>query len=337
MLDLADCHSHQAPEDLEDKFMHTVERTFRLEGRSGLGAKPRPELIGPVLSELHDTLQDAVRMGFLHSSKARGRVPAGLRAAADVRYLGHRADSDDATILRFEVAPFGEVAEELFTQKQIWDDGPRADQTAFELLGEALNDVGTRRMESSRFDPGLLRRIGRYRALFRKDGLSRIALPDTTLAQPGQIDAEVVASARELSSVTPAPRRVRIAGRLDLMGASQGVLKLDLGREGIVTALWEGTEPIEELKALFNRDVVCEGQGVFRPSGSLLRIDADAIAPASDADAFFRQLPLAVARFDLSKSIRLRGGEAPVFASFLQSIPPEESDEEFASAVEELS
>ena len=51
--------------------MKLLERTFELRGPEGLGAKPRPELIGPVFSHLHDTLQDAVRMGFLHSSRAR--------------------------------------------------------------------------------------------------------------------------------------------------------------------------------------------------------------------------------------------------------------------------
>ena len=64
--------------------MECVERSVLLEAPSGLGAKPRPELIGPVLSQLHQTLQDSVRMGFLHSSRARGRVPLGIQRAADV-------------------------------------------------------------------------------------------------------------------------------------------------------------------------------------------------------------------------------------------------------------
>ena len=61
----------------------TVERSFRLEAHEGLGSRPRPELIGPVLSELRGTILDSVRMGFLHSSRARGRVPTQLQAAAD--------------------------------------------------------------------------------------------------------------------------------------------------------------------------------------------------------------------------------------------------------------
>lgn len=317
--------------------MHTVERSFRLEAQSGLGAKPRPELIGPVLTRLHDTLQDTVRMGFLHTSRARGRIPSSIKAAAEVRYLGHSAEGDDVTVLCFEVAPFGEVAADLFSQTQLWEDGPQPEQTAFELLAAALEDVGSRRGESSRFDPGMLRRIGSYRKLFGKDGLSSIALPDVTLHKSVRLDASVVQSARELAHATPRPRRVRVAGRLDLMGASQGVLKLHVASGGIVTAIWEGEESLEQFASLFNKDVVCEGLGVFRPSGTLLRIDADALAPASERDEFFRHAPVAEANTDLARVARLRSNESSVYASFLGSIPPEETDEEFAAAVDALS
>jgi hypothetical protein len=40
---------------------------------------------------------------------------------------------------------------------------------------------------------------------------------------------------------------------------------------------------------------------------------------------------------DIAKAVRLRSGEPSVYASFLCSIPPEESDEEFAAAVDQLS
>lgn len=317
--------------------MNYVERSFRLEALSGLGAKPRPELIGPVLTHLHDTLQDAVRMGFLHTSKARRRIPASIRAAADVRYLGHSADGEGATLLCFEVAPFGEVAADLFKQVQLWEDGPQPDQTAFELLAGALEDVGTRRDESSRFDPNLLRRIGGYRRLFGKHGLSSIVLPDVTVHRSGHLDASVIESARTLSDATPQSRRVRVAGRLDLMGASQGVLKLHVISGGIVTAIWEGEESLEQFSSLFNKDVVCEGMGVFRPSGTLLRIDANALALASERDDFFRRAPVAEVRTDLGRAARLGPGELSVYEGFLGSIPPEETDEEFAAAVDALS
>jgi hypothetical protein len=86
-------------------------------------------------------------MGFLHSSRARGRIPNSLRAAAEVCYLGHSASHDEATSLHFEVPSFGSVAAELFEQQMLWDDGPKPEETAFELFGAAVNDVRQRRRE----------------------------------------------------------------------------------------------------------------------------------------------------------------------------------------------
>lgn len=315
--------------------MKTIERSFRLEASEGLGGKPRPELIGPVLTHLHETLQDTVRMGFLHSSRARGRVPASLRLAADVRYLGHSADGDTATLLHFEVPSFGEAAADLYRQQSLWEDGPQPEQTAFELLGSALSDVAARCTDSSRFDSGLLRRFASYRRMFGRGHLNRIALPDTALPQPGQLDASVAEAAKTLFSATPAPRRVRVAGRLDVLGASQGVLKLDTGQGAIVTALWDGD--VEALKDYFNKDVVIEGMAMFRPSGGLLRVDATAIAAASARDEFFRIVPTGVLTQDVLRTARLRPGEKSAYARILGSIPAEETDEEFAAAVEAMS
>lgn len=316
--------------------MKTVERSFRLEANEGLGGKPRPELIGPVLSQLHGTLQDSVRMGFLHSSRARGRVPASLKLAADVRYLGHSADGDMATLLHFEVPSFGEAVADFYRQQSLWENGPLPEQTAFELLGSALSDVAGRCTDSSRFDSGLLNRFSRYRRLFGRGHLSRIALPDTTLPSPGQLDASVADTARDLYSATPASRRVRVSGRLDVLGASQGVLKLDIGKGEVVMALWEGDASVESLKEYFNQNVVIEGMAVFRPSGTLLRVDTSAIAAASASDEFFRVLPSATL-IDIQRVVRLRPSEKSAFARIFGAIPAEESDEEFLSAVEAMS
>lgn len=314
--------------------MNAVERSVRIAGPEGLGRRPRPELIGPVLTNLEGTLLDAVRMGFLHSSRARGRVPSSLRVAADARFLGHTGE-DGATLLHFELPTFGSVAAELFQQRLLWDDGPKPEETAFELFGAALHDVAVRRTESNSFDPGLLRRIKSYQRVLTR-GVERITMPDTDAARRGQIDADVVVAAAELHAVTPSPRRVRVTGRLDVMGASQGVLKLDVRPGEIVTALWEGQNPVETLREYFNRDVVVEGLAIFRPSGSMLRIDADAIAAASSQDEFFRGVPTGTVQRDYHKLARLRVGEKSAYAQLRGSLAGEESDEEFEAALAAL-
>jgi len=318
--------------------VNTVERSFRLEAREGLGPRPRPELIGPILTGLRDTMLDSVRMGFLHSSRARGRVPAQLQAAADTRFLGHSATGDNTTLLHFELPTLGDAAPDAFRQRPLWEDGPRADQTAFDLLAASLRDVAARRGDSSRFDTGLLKRFSRYRKLFvAPRHLDRIALVEEGVDVPAFLDRMVTQAASELSAAIPPVQRVRIVGRLDVLGASQGLMKIAVEPGAVVIALWEGEGSIETLRDLFNREVVIEGKAVFRPSGSLLRVDASAIAAAAKGDAYFRRVPAAIVATDTSRLLRLKIGERSAYEKILGRIPAEETDEEFLAAVEAMS
>lgn len=308
--------------------IHLIERTFELRGSSGLGASPRPELVGPVLTRLHDTLVDSVRMGFLHASRTRGRIPRGLEAAADVRFVGMEGSGDNVTKLHFQVARFGDVASELFEQRQLWDDGPQPDQTAFDLLALSLGDVRDQQGDSSRYDQGLLNRFASYRTALKR-GVDSIRIGGA--AKPVQIDPELVNAADELRRQTPPTRRVRLCGKLDMLGVSRKVMGLHLEDGTLVTALWNA-EDFAGLAGFLDKDVVIEGLAVFRPSGRLLRIDADAIDAAGAQDSFFSTLPLP-GTADYSAAVRVRPGVSP-YKVLLGMIPGEESDEEFLIALE---
>ena len=315
--------------------MKLIERTFELRGPEGLGAKPRPELIGPVLGRVRETLLDSVRMGFLHSSHARGRIPACLQRAAEVRFIGHAAGKDDSTLLRFEVPEFGSVAAELFEQGQLWRSGPKPEQTAFELLAESLHDVRKLARNSERFDHALLRRFAGYRHLLRR-GLDSIGLPDASVAENESIDESLGVAAESLFRETPPSRRVRLCGRLDMLGVSRRVMGLFLEDGAAVTAVWTA-EGFVDLASFLDKQIVIEGLAEFRPSGTLLRVDADAIRDASAGDASFSTLPLPEVRHNYQKAAAtVRPGQKP-YASIFGLIPGEESDEEFAAAVAELS
>jgi hypothetical protein len=274
-------------------------------------------------------------MGFLHSSRARGRIPASLRRAAEVRYLGHAAGAGDATLLKFELPEFGTVAEEIFQQGQLWDAGPKPEDTAIDLLAVTVSDVRRLARDSVRFDHALLHRFVGYRKLFRH-GLDVIALPDAKAPRLSQIDAELSRAAESLYRETPPARRVRICGRLDLLAVSKKVMGLFLQDGTPVTAVWTA-EGFVDLANFLDTEVVVEGLVEFRPSGTLLRVDADAIREAGPADRSFSRLPFPELRRDYLKEVAtVRLGHKP-YASIYGLIPGEESDEEFAQAVEALS
>jgi hypothetical protein len=310
-----------------------IERSFELQGPSGLGGSPRPELIGPVLAGLHDTLLDSVRMGFLHASRTRGRIPHALQAAADVRYVGLEGSGDEKTILRFRVPRFGDVAEELFQQRQLWDDGPKPEETAFDLLTQAMKDVRRQWKDSTRFDHSLLHRFSRYRHTLKR-GLDAIVVDGTESAET-RFDEVLSKAADSLYRQTPSPRRARLCGKLDMLGVSRRVMGLYLEDGTPVTALWN-EEDFTGLAGFLGKDVVIEGLAMFRPSGSLLRIDADAIAAAEARDAFFSKLPLPGIVNDHALTARIRPGQS-AYSAIMGIIPGDESEEDFIRAVEELS
>ena len=322
---------HQHPKETA---LNLVERTFELKGTEGLGAKPRPELIGPVLGKVHDTLLASVRMGFLHSSRTRGRVPAALRRAAEVRYLGHEGGADDSTILRFEVPQFGSVAEELFAQGQLWDTGPKPEQTAFDLLSASLHDIRLMARDSERYDHAMLGQFAGYRRLLR-DGLNSIVLPDPKSRDTEAIDEPLSVAASALFRATPDARRVRICGRLDALGVSRKVLGLVLEDAANVTAIWT-LDGIVDLASFLDRQVVIEGIAEFRPSGTLLRVDADAIRIAGAGDSAFSALPIPeIQRNYQQAAATVKPGHKP-YAAIYGLIPADESDEEFTAAVEAM-
>ena len=75
---------------------------------------------------------------------------------------------------------------------------------------------------------------------------------------------------------------------------------------------------------------------MFRPSGKLLRIDADVIATAEAEDAFFSKLPLAGVSADYAMASRTRPGQS-AYGSLLGLIVGDDTEEEFVRAVDDLS
>ena len=121
-----------------------------------------------------------------------------------------------------------------------------------------------------------------------------------------------------------------------MLGVSKRVLGLFLDNGTPLTAVWTG-EQFTDLAKFLDHQVLIEGMAQYRPSGTLLRVDAEAIAEATSADSFFSTVPQPETRRDyVPEVVMVRPSQTP-YALIFGLIPPEESDEEFAAAVDELS
>jgi len=273
-------------------------------------------------------------MGFMHSSRARGRISKALSRVVDFRFVGHTAGPDGSTILTFQAPVFGEVAPELFEQKSFWPMGPEPTENAFDLLSASIRDVLDAVRDSDRFDTNLLRRYAGFKSVLTH-GLTAIAMPGRSAADRTTIDGLLTAAAREMAQQTPPERRVRLVGKLDLLRFSKSVAGVQMEDGSLVTVVYSSSDFLD-LRELLSKHVLIEGQGVFRPNGSLLRVDSDAVRIAGTGDSFFASTPKGeIPRDYRREASAIRHGSKP-YAAIYGVIPADESDDEYAAAIEAL-
>jgi len=315
--------------------MSMVSHTVTLKSDRHFGSRIPPSAFGEIMRELPGAVRQSIRMAFIGRSTRPGRRQGWLDAASDIRFMGHSGDDD--TILHFEAPPFGEAAEQLYQQKEFWPTKPEPSDTGFDLLCDVVEDVAAANKDSEKFDSSLLRRLAKFERGLKHDFQQMtIAGHRYSDTHPAIIHKPVIDRAKDFFASTPAPQRVRIVGDLDMVRASTQAfgLKLDDGHE-IRGVLIEGE--IVELAELLRRRVLVLGESVFRPSGRLLRIDADSVQLAGEESTIWSKVPTpGTGKLDLSDLRRPQGPRSGV-AAVIGQWPGDETDAEINEALEEMS
>jgi len=309
--------------------------TITLKSEQHFGHKVPPEPLGELLRKLPHAVRQSIRMAFTGRSRFRGRRPAWLSRAADIRFVDY--SGDDETVLRFEVPRLGEAAPELYHQQELWPTKPDANDTGFDLLADVIGDVADNNPDSDKFDRPLLGQLVRFRKTVRK-AFQEISITGNryTPVHPCVFNESIIDTAKCLHSNTPPSQQSRVVGNLDMIRASTQTfaLKLDDGEEirGVLVA-----GDVGELTSLFQNRVMVLGKAIYRASGRLLRIDADEVTPASAEDRFFSTVPQPTRqKLDVREVLREqphKKGLAAVFGKW----PGDETDEEIEHALQELS
>jgi hypothetical protein len=316
--------------------MKMMEHKVIMCGHAVRGSGAVPSAAGAVLARLENSLHGAVEVAFRRSSSPGRRQPW-LRQAGQVEFRDAERLGDGQMALYFEAPEFKDVAQEYYQQPNLFDDGPRGEDTAFDVLADAVTDVLAGKADSDRYDVGLLKRFRRFQsAVFEKDVeellISGHRVPTST---PCRLSEEFPRRAEELYLQTPEPARVRVAGKLDMIQASTLAFELLLPGGERVRGVWKANE-FETLRTLANSDVVASGTAIYRPSGRLLRVDADVLTPQRSGDRFFATVPTPTgARLDLRSLVleqRRRGGMATIWGQLSAA----ESDDDFLAAVAAL-
>lgn len=291
--------------------------------------------LGHVLVDIQDSIRESIAMAFRGQSVARGKPPEWLRRAADVLFLGY--GEGEGTTLAFEAPSLGEAAPSLYRQGEFfWTQRPDPCDTGFDLLADVLDDVAAGKDDSDRFDPALLRSVRKLSLRVERgfQGL-HIATRRHPATSPARIDARTVKQAETLFDRTPPAQAAMILGTLDMIRISTQTFALRMGGGQDVTGvLSEGD--VNDLSPLLRHPVLVSGRAVFRASGSLLRIEADEVREATDADAYFAKIPRPNRRHsDLRRVLHEQRHKRGV-AAILGQWPGEESDEEVQAWLQEM-
>lgn len=315
--------------------MNYQRQSVLLQSPERFGKRPPMEFCGSVFRRIYPMMANSVRMAFEGRSTATGELPRWLKRAADVRVLGFEEQQGD-TVLELEACPLGEAAEELYKQRRLWNELPAPEETAVNVMARVVNDVRSSNPESDRYDPRLLRVMQHLDSLFVRD-LRAIRLPETTGDKQLRtiFDREVTIHARQLSDSTPPPRQIRLAGTLDMIRYSTRAFALKLSDGKEVQGVLDRADMVEPLTGHLNKKVVVVGKAIYRPSGSVLRIDAQHVEEDTGEAALFSRVPPPLARRPATGRTRLEAGKGGV-AAFFGTWPGDETDEQLLASLKDL-
>ena len=299
-----------------------------------LGPETRDgRVAGPALLEVLRVLVDGarrvVRLRLEGRSTARGPAPAWLGQASDFTVVALREGS---ALIVLEADEIQDAAEALGQIPMFETLG--ADATGLSLLRESVEEAIEGRAESDLLDDGVLEVIEGWTRVF-SHGVTEAefgtATNSVTRITSGRLDN--VARPRKQ---TPPPQRVRVAGWLDLIRHSDRMFTLKLESGSTLRGVAEGVGA-EKLAGLFGKKAVVSGLAVFRPSGRVLRIEADDVEPATDDFSLWSREPRPVLAEARTEALRKPQGPRSGLAAIVGAWPGDEPDRVVAAALKELS
>jgi len=308
-------------------------RKVKLEGPAAEGDRLGAATIRQVLAVLIDGSQRALRLRLQGRSTARGAPPAWIVAAADFD-VRLRAGS---TVIEIGTPTLAEAAPDQFAQGSLFTevDGRRP---AIDYLFESLEAALEGEAQSPLFDGPLLECMADLDSVFAA-GVDTIEFetPLNRSTSTRVMRRSDAAGFRDLAHRIPRPQQVRLVGKLDMIRDSDRTFQLRvLGAGGPIKGIAHADD---DLTRLFAEEVLVSGTAYFAANGTIQRIEADGPLrrPSPQERAIFTTPPRPVA--GPMSAARLRAPQGP--KSGLNAIfgkwPGEQSDEELAAALDELS
>ncbi len=311
--------------------MNYVEREIVVQGAEDENPGIAVPFGSRLFRQIERTVQPCVRMALTGRSAQVGQPARWLQAAWDVRATGFSRQGSK-TIIHLALPKLGDAAPKAFEQRNLWEKDLNPEETALELMGKLVADVHGQVINSDTYDGPMLQRLAGWQGLLQSK-IKAVLLPSGSPSSPSILDDSVVADAMLLSSRIPEARQIRVVGRVDMVRHSTRSMGLRLDDQSEVRCAVVN-EDIEDLGTYLNKEITILGKAIYRPSGSVLRLDVEQILDTTIGREQFSTISpsLQAIKRPERKAQTVRSGVSAVFGSW----PGEESDEELLSALAEL-
>jgi hypothetical protein len=301
---------------------------IRLEGPAIRAERISGPLLHDLLHLIVEGSQRALRFRLEGRSTARGTPPAWLKNASIFDVLPEK----DGKAIHLDAPPLLETMPERFKQRDLFADLDPT-KSALDLFEDGLEDALNGEAESDRYDEGLVDTFSAFSALL-EEGVERLEIVNGRTLPVALDGLDRIA---QLRRQTPLPQAVRVVGKVDAIRHSDRMFTLVLEGGLTLRGLAEAVDA-KKLASMWGKVALVTGRAVFRPSGTVLRVEAEMMSEANERDAaIWSTLPKpAMAPLDLRKLHVPQGPRSGINAIWGQW-PGDESYEEFLAALEELS
>ncbi|WP_437483834.1 hypothetical protein WME75_43570 [Sorangium sp. So ce1014] len=290
-------------------------------------AAQRAPFLRDLLDILVDGAQQATRLHVDGRSTAPGTPPAWLEDAVafEVEQIQERE-----IVLR---APSLEDALSQRARQLGLFAAAEPSRSCLDYLEDSLDDALAGREDSDRYDRPLMATLEGLGRLFRH-GVDSIELVN---GRTLRVDRRGVEAIRALRQRTPEDRRIAVGGKLDAIRRSDRSFTLVLTSGETLRGLAAESVDPAALARLFGQPAIVSGFAKFRPSGKVLRVEAERIDPATGDVAAWSTMPRPLDMPAHLHRFHVPQGPGSGVAAILGAIPMDDTEEEFQAAIEELS
>lgn len=286
-----------------------------------------------VLDALHEGSERALRLAIEGESVRTGPIPAWLAKSADFVLTGIKKGS---TQLVFEAPTMGEVAPQQIQQQDLWYTVPDADDTALSILAKSIADVRDEKLDSERYDGGVLESLLKFRQIMDNNKVKIRLTASRRPADRFTLDKASFQTIEEIRRKTPEPQAVVLTGFLDEIGHSQRKFQLILETGQIVRGkVREKAVPLERIRTLWGKKVTVKGVLHFLPTKKPRFLEADIVQPHEVGDEVFSNLTLPLSTQEVVSQLQSDKIKEGVVSEIWGKWPGDETTEEILEALKE--